>query len=282
MSEKRKPNFVGIGVPRGGTTWLHEFVNSHPNAYTSRLRKEVHFFDRHYNRGSGWYMKFFADALPSNSALGEFTPHYIYSPDCAQRIYDFGIKRVLTTLRDPVDRTWSNYIYKRRQDGYQGSLRQFLVDYPEMIPWSSYADHINHWLELFGDEFTVLIYESISRDQNLLCEQLGSALDLDPEKFSQESLERVNSSFIPKHGRIFNYTLRLNKWLVSNDLDRVAVTLKRLPGVMSFVRSPDTSKEISIKPTGEDIDYLSELFYPSVISLQKLIDVEIKMWKSLG
>lgn len=280
MVAERKPNFVGIGVPRGGTTWLHEFINSHPHAYTPRSRKEVHFFDRHYERGTDWYDKFFAEATVDHTALGEFTPHYLYNPDCAKRIYDFGIRRVLTTLRDPVDRTWSNYMFKRRQDHYKGSMSQFLHDYPEMISWGSYDDHLGLWLDKFGGGMNLLVFESVSKDPQALKDQLGMALEVDSELFNAElGAQRVNPTFVPKRQVLYNHTVKFNKWLVSHDLDKVANKLKQLPGVLAYLRSPDNSAP-SLTASDEEIDILSELFQPSVRRLQSMVDVDLSMWKS--
>ncbi|MEN0019911.1 MAG: hypothetical protein AAF747_03400 [Planctomycetota bacterium] len=39
------PNFVGIGVPKGGTTWLYDLIDRHPDGYVSQRRKELHYFD---------------------------------------------------------------------------------------------------------------------------------------------------------------------------------------------------------------------------------------------
>ena len=46
------PTFLGIGVPRAGTTWLHTLLSGHPDAYLPTRRKEVRFFDRHLIEGS--------------------------------------------------------------------------------------------------------------------------------------------------------------------------------------------------------------------------------------
>jgi len=39
------PTFLGIGVLRGGTTWLHELLASHPNIFVPTRRKEIFYFD---------------------------------------------------------------------------------------------------------------------------------------------------------------------------------------------------------------------------------------------
>ena len=56
------PTFLGIGVQRAGTTWLHTLLNSHPDVYMPTHRKEIRFFDRYYERGLSWYEEFFCPA----------------------------------------------------------------------------------------------------------------------------------------------------------------------------------------------------------------------------
>ena len=173
-----RPNFVGIGVPRAGTTWLHEYVNSHPQAYTTRSRKEVHYFDREYTRDESWYLKYFSNCTCEHRALGEFTPHYFYDTACIDRIKKFGIKKVILTIRDPVDRLWSNYQYKRRQDGFSGNVEEFLSEYPEMVSWSSYNTHLGPWLDQFGDGLCILVYEKVTKNHLELAQTLGTFLEL--------------------------------------------------------------------------------------------------------
>ena len=76
------PTFLGIGVPRGGTTWLHTWLDSHPQVCMSTRRKEVRFFDRHYERGLGWYESFFCppEERDRYSAVGEIWPSTTSTP----------------------------------------------------------------------------------------------------------------------------------------------------------------------------------------------------------
>ena len=45
ISDYRGPDFLGIGAPRCGTTWLHTQLSRHPNVWMPPY-KELHFFDR--------------------------------------------------------------------------------------------------------------------------------------------------------------------------------------------------------------------------------------------
>ncbi|CDQ90561.1 unnamed protein product [Oncorhynchus mykiss] len=50
---RRLPQAIIIGVKKGGTRALLEFLRLHPDIRA--LGSEPHFFDRHYSRGLNWY-----------------------------------------------------------------------------------------------------------------------------------------------------------------------------------------------------------------------------------
>ena len=43
--KKEHPTFIGVGVPKAGTTWLHYRFKHHPDIYTP-VHKELHYFSR--------------------------------------------------------------------------------------------------------------------------------------------------------------------------------------------------------------------------------------------
>uniref|UniRef100_T1JBS9 Sulfotransferase domain-containing protein n=1 Tax=Strigamia maritima TaxID=126957 RepID=T1JBS9_STRMM len=50
---RRLPQALIIGVKKGGTRALLEFIRLHPDVRA--VGPETHFFDRHYHRGLEWY-----------------------------------------------------------------------------------------------------------------------------------------------------------------------------------------------------------------------------------
>jgi len=50
---KRLPQAIIIGVKKGGTRALLEFLRTHPDVRAPG--PEVHFFDRYYDKGLDWY-----------------------------------------------------------------------------------------------------------------------------------------------------------------------------------------------------------------------------------
>ena len=52
------PNLLVIGASRAGTTWIDANLRRHPEVFM-HATKELHFFDRHYDKGLEYYEKCF-------------------------------------------------------------------------------------------------------------------------------------------------------------------------------------------------------------------------------
>lgn len=104
----KNPDFLIIGVQKGGTTSLYNFLNQHSSINLSK-HKEIHFFDKKYNYGFFWYRSFFP-FLWDKRLSGEATPYYIYHPLVAKRVKDKYPKiKIIVLLRNPLDRAISHY-----------------------------------------------------------------------------------------------------------------------------------------------------------------------------
>lgn len=103
--------FIIIGVQKGGTTALFDYLSDDPGVALSRT-KEVHFFD---DETVDWaqpdYDRYHAKFDPDARGLrGEATPIYIYWPNSLERIATYNPKaRLILMLRDPVERAWSHW-----------------------------------------------------------------------------------------------------------------------------------------------------------------------------
>ena len=109
----RFPQFLGLGVQKGGTTTLQQLLQQHPQVWLSP-KKELQFFSLHYHRGLQWYSDCFAEAN-SQQLCGDITPYYIFHPYAAARIASLlPAVRMIVLLRDPVERCLSQYFHSCR------------------------------------------------------------------------------------------------------------------------------------------------------------------------
>ena len=109
----RLPQFLGLGVQKGGTTTLQRLLEQHPQVWLPP-EKELQFFSLHYARGVHWYASCFAEA-PAGQRCGDITPYYLFHPEAPRRIAELLPQaRLIVLLRDPVERSLSQYFHSRR------------------------------------------------------------------------------------------------------------------------------------------------------------------------
>ncbi|TSK14596.1 Heparan sulfate glucosamine 3-O-sulfotransferase 3A1 [Bagarius yarrelli] len=153
---RRLPHALIIGVKKGGTRALLEFLRLHPDIRA--LGAEPHFFDRHYARGLTWYRSMMPKALDGQIVM-EKTPRYFVSAETPARVRAMSRDvKLIVVVRDPVTRAISDYTqiasktpgissfeslaFKNRSWGQVDSL------------WSPlyiglYAQHLERWLTFF-------------------------------------------------------------------------------------------------------------------------------------
>jgi hypothetical protein len=110
------PDFLIIGVQKGGTTSLYSILAQHP-AVDEAWKKEVHYFDLRFRRGPAWYRAHFPTRRAQREGgdqqrrfSGEATPYYLFHPHVPRRVRQALPKvRLVALLRDPVARAYSHY-----------------------------------------------------------------------------------------------------------------------------------------------------------------------------
>ena len=109
----RLPDFLGIGVQKGGTTTLQKLLEQHPDVFLAS-DKELHYFSLRYAEGENWYRDQFSAAAPMQRC-GEITPYYVFHPEVPGRVHSLVPQaRLIVLLRDPVERALSQYFHSQR------------------------------------------------------------------------------------------------------------------------------------------------------------------------
>ncbi|KAM9336341.1 heparan sulfate glucosamine 3-O-sulfotransferase 3A1-like [Symphorus nematophorus] len=153
---KKLPQALIIGVKKGGTRALLEFLRVHPDIRA--VGAEPHFFDRNYDNGLEWYRELMPKTLEGQITM-EKTPSYFVTREAPARISAMSRDtKLIVVVRDPVTRAISDYTqtlskkpdipsfesltFKNRTTG--------LID----TSWSAiqigiYAKHLDNWLQYF-------------------------------------------------------------------------------------------------------------------------------------
>lgn len=107
------PDFLIIGAQKGGTTSLFSYLRQHPGTALPE-RKEIHFFDKQYQKGAAWYYNHFP---AENKITGEATPYYLYHPYAAERIANICPDlKLIVLLRNPIDRAYAHFYMEKNRN----------------------------------------------------------------------------------------------------------------------------------------------------------------------
>jgi len=82
------PDFVIMGAPKCGTTFLYHLLSKHPHVEPCAF-KELHYFDLFFEKGTEWYRQCFPSPLLKNgrrTITGEATPAYLSFPEAPERM----------------------------------------------------------------------------------------------------------------------------------------------------------------------------------------------------
>ncbi|KAG9264351.1 heparan sulfate glucosamine 3-O-sulfotransferase 3B1a [Astyanax mexicanus] len=153
---KKLPQAIIIGVKKGGTRALLEFLRLHPDIRA--VGAEPHFFDRNYEKGLEWYRDLMPKSLEGQITM-EKTPSYFVTKEVPGRIYAMSKDtKLIVVVRDPVTRAISDYTQTRSKKPDIPSFESLtfknstagLID----ATWSAlqigmYARHLERWLRFF-------------------------------------------------------------------------------------------------------------------------------------
>ena len=112
------PNFFIVGAPRSGTTSLYEYLKEVPEVFMSPV-KEPNFFNLSVEndlflskpiREKKKYLDLFKN-VKDEKAIGEASPTYLWDPKTPKLIHEIiPDAKIIISLRDPVERTFSHYL----------------------------------------------------------------------------------------------------------------------------------------------------------------------------
>jgi hypothetical protein len=127
--DRMRPDYLVIGVKRGGTTSIAEYLFQHPDVLPPYVPKGPRYFDVAYRRGWDWYELHFPTVATARKheartqvtpITGDSSPYIIFHPLALDRVkLHVPQAKLVVSLRDPVARAWSQYNYERRR-GYEG------------------------------------------------------------------------------------------------------------------------------------------------------------------
>ena len=285
---ERWPNFFIVGAPKAGTTSLYEYLKAIPGIYMSSV-KEPKFFSSNFSSKKKFggavldkkkYLSLFA-GVKDEKILGDASPAYLADPNSARLIHEVSPKAlILISLRDPVERIYSNYLMQFRNGRLKGSfneeikksLNQKTHDKPHLsLKPSQYMKNIKPYFEIFGEkQVKIIIFEEWIRNPKKTIEEILDFLGL---QFELSNFQEIKDN-------IFVVSKRsISKRLLGS------TTVRRIAFKTLSQSKRGSLKKILVKPSKkpkmeqEDCEILIKFYSDDVRNLQEFLGRKLP-WKN--
>jgi Sulfotransferase domain len=269
------PTFIAVGPGRTGTTWLDDVLRAR---VCLALVKETTFFSLFWDRGVDWYASLFRGCAPGQVA-GEVCPYFTW-PEAPERISQVIPRcKIIVTLRDPVDRTYSHYKMMRAHVFTRGTLQEAMAKDRQLREGSRYGTYLPRWFERFGRENVLVAdYDDLrSNPQGFLdpiCDFIGiSRFTVGARRERDSALNMYDRA--PRNRRLAQNARHLKFSLMGHGYYRTVNLLSEL-GVWQWCMG----RGEKFPPlTPEQDAWLRELYRPEIERLEELLGRDYSKWK---
>lgn len=198
------PDFLIIGTPKAGTSWLFSVLSRHPAVFMP-LEKELYYFNQRWRHTPlDDYLRQFA---PGRGRLkGEATPGYCVLPSIAiETIRALNPRmKVILLVRNPVAQAWSQmkHSFRYRQSNFanyrclfsnltpQSYVDNFVAD--DALSSVDHLDILQRWQRFFpAEDIWVGALEEIAAAPLETFRSVLSFLSLDPSPMAADVLDTL-------------------------------------------------------------------------------------------
>ena len=184
----RLVDFFVIGVARGGTTSLYNYLQQHVGIFLPTV-KECNYFSRVESldkeayesplAGKEYHMKIIRSETVYNELFltaeseqlkGEVSPSYLWDTNTASRIFEYNKEaKIIVSLRNPIERAFSHYLMHVHTGHEKAATFEEAITQERNATWgggnmylemSMYFTQLKPYFDLFGKgQIRVLIQE---------------------------------------------------------------------------------------------------------------------------
>lgn len=217
------PNFLVLGAARCGTTSLHYYLAEHPDVCMSSIKEPNFFLFEQTDRGPrpcisddrrliaksvadrARYERLFTRPA---AAVGEASPLYLYTRETPELIRAaVPDARLIAIVREPVERTWSHFVYVNDDLGddtvpaFRAAVeREMPLPYEpyrtgtHFVRLSAYAEQLERYRSIFPAERLLVVgYDDLIRRTPDTLARICRFLGID-DSFSFDTSVQYNPS----------------------------------------------------------------------------------------
>lgn len=280
-------DFIGIGAPKCGTTWLSECLREHPEIDFSKYKEPHYFLDDPPSRlvrdlkmcdTFADYVRMF-DHRDTGKKKGEFSTHYLYDPEAPRLIkQSFPKAKLIVCLRNPVDMAYSWYTYRKATydtEFMPDSFEQAVTE-KDYLARGFYFRFLDNFYQAFGrDRILVVLYDHILADPSRVVRQVYGHIGVDTA-FRPSCLDkRIRQTMSLRSAKVASLAGRAVR-----ALGKAGVDTRFMPDwlidIYSFVNKKPAVRH---RMPGRTKRELKSIYIKDVNQLEALIQMDLSGWK---
>jgi len=195
------PNFFIVGADKAGTSSLYSYLNEIPEIFMSKIKEPNYFSKKTFPdnppllrpiRDKKKYLDLFKN-VKDQKIIGEASPSYLADPDAPKLIHQISPDaKILISLRDPVDRIFSNYLMLYRigriKSSFDVLIQRSLINKKNKkedkltLNNGLYFENVNRYISIFSkDKVKIIIFEELIQDLENTLKDILNFLNLKSE-----------------------------------------------------------------------------------------------------
>jgi len=293
MIEKYTVDFIGVGFSRCGTTWISKCLKEHPEICFSEP-KETHFFviNADYEKGLEHYKSFFK-CDESKKVRGEYTPDYFLYDSARERIKkDLPKAKLIFSLRNPVDRAFSQYLYRQRKTGKKYPIeelfnQQNIRKENRILDFGFYYRNIVKWIKnLPENQYLVLVIEDYKESPQEFIQKIYRFLGVNDTFIPPSLTTEINTTKgLGYHSRAIQNIMAKRIPLKKSKWGGLIIKVLKVFGIGKLseyliTRNKKAKKSEEKEKLSEDMrKRIRQVYDDDIKSLEKLINRDLSFWR---
>ena len=181
----------------------------------------------------------------------------------------------MVSLRDPVERAWSSYLYMRKHGIGPDTFADALESRPELLDHGRYATGLDRFLALLPRESVhVALFDDLTSDPQGFLNGVTDFLGVATQPLTEKELEARLPAASARSVALAHAARRAADWVREHDGASVVGRVKRSPLVHKLLYSPIDRE--AVRPDREDVEAVRTALAPEVDSLERTLGLSLR------
>ena len=179
-----------------------------------------------------------------------------------------GSVKVMVSLRDPVERAWSSYLYMRKHGIGPDTFAEALETRPELLEHGRYATGLDRFLQPFPrDNVHVALFDDLVVDPQSFMDGITGFLEIEPLPLAEKDLAARLPAARARSVRLASAARRSADWVREHDGATLVGKVKRSQIVQRALYRPIDRQ--AVRPAADDVLAVRRALAPEVDALER-------------